>query len=87
MIQTLLSETASRELVQELLGLVEQAVEVRMAQKEKRYLIQKEVYKEYGCCHRDLANWEAMGLKKFRRGKSWVYDRRDIEEIFEILKR
>lgn len=58
-----------------------------VASQQKRYLIQKEVKEEYNCNARDIAAWEAAGLKRFRRGKTWVYDRKDIEALFETLKR
>ncbi|MBS4462904.1 DNA-binding protein [Aerococcaceae bacterium zg-B36] len=83
---TLLSEEASQQLVDKLADLVEREVERRMQQKEKRYLMQKEVYDEYDCSSVLLERWEKAGLKKFRHGTRWMYDRRDIEAVIDLIK-
>lgn len=84
--QSLLSEQASEQLIATLLDMIEQKVDERMKQKEKRYLTQKEVKEEYSCNHRNIMEWEKAGLRRFKKGKHVVYDRKDIEEIFEKLK-
>ena len=49
--EALLSEKASEEFVNSLLDLIERKVEERLLQKEKRYLMQKEVFEEYWLQH------------------------------------
>lgn len=84
--ESLLSEKASEDFVSALLDLIEEKVNERMLQKEKRYLMQKEVFEAYDCNTRILDRWEKAGLRKFRHGKRWLYDRRDIEDVIEKLK-
>ncbi|HFI0463789.1 TPA: DNA-binding protein [Streptococcus suis] len=84
--EALLSEKASEEFVNSLLDLIERKVEERLLQKEKRYLMQKEVFEEYNCNSKIIQDWERAGLKRFRMGKRWLYDRKDIEAVIETLK-
>ncbi|MCW6653674.1 hypothetical protein NHG24_07920 [Aerococcaceae bacterium NML210727] len=84
--QALLSEQASEQFVANLLDLIEQKVDERLKQKEKRYLTQKEVKEEYDCNHQNIMEWEKAGLRRFKKGKHVVYDRKDIEATFEKLK-
>ncbi|PCF61878.1 hypothetical protein B4W74_13045 [Staphylococcus intermedius] len=82
----LLSNEASQHLVTEIVRIAEAVALERARQNQKRYLNQKEVMEEYRCTHKDITNWEKAGLKRFRKGKSWIYDRRDIEQVLESLK-
>ncbi|EGQ1628914.1 helix-turn-helix domain-containing protein [Staphylococcus pseudintermedius] len=82
----LLSNEASQHLVTEIVRIAEAVALERVRQNQKRYLNQKEVMEEYRCTHKDITKWEKAGLKKFRKGKSWIYDRRDIEQVLESLK-
>ncbi|HEC2146753.1 TPA: DNA-binding protein [Staphylococcus delphini] len=82
----LLSNEASQYLVTEIVRIAEAVALERARQSRKRYMNQKEVMEEFQCTHRDITRWEIAGLKKFRKGKSWIYDRRDIEQVLESLK-
>lgn len=82
----LLSEEASQQLVADIVRLAETLALERVRQKQKRWLRQSEVMEEYRCTHKDIKLWEIAGLTKRKQGKSWYYDRRDIENVLETLK-
>ncbi|EGQ3102781.1 TPA: DNA-binding protein [Staphylococcus pseudintermedius] len=82
----LLSEEASQHLVTEIVRIAEAVALERVRQKQKRWLRQCEVMDEYRCTHKDIKDWEIAGLTKRRQGKSWYYDRKDIESVLATLK-
>lgn len=82
----LLSDEASKHLVTEIVRIAEALALERVRQNKKRYLRQNEVMKEYRCTHRDIMQWEIAGLRKRKQGKSWYYDRKDIENVLDSLK-
>lgn len=82
----LLSNEASQQLVADIVRLAETLALERVRQKQKRWLRQSEVMEEYRCTHKDIKQWEIAGLTKRKQGKSWYYDRRDIENVLETLK-
>lgn len=84
---SLLSESASLELVNHIVDIIEQEVEKRMLAKEKQWLMQKEVYEIYNCHSKILKEWERLGLKKRRQGTKWYYDRYEIDELLQTLKK
>ena len=69
-----------------LLKRFEERMDEWLAMKQKRYLSQKEVKKEYDCNHQNITEWEKAGLRRFRKGQYIMYDRKDIEATFEKLK-
>ena len=64
----ILSEAASIELANGILKLAEQ-------------IAQKEVRKLYRCTHSDVTEWERLGLTKRKQGRSYYYDRQEVEEF------
>lgn len=82
----LLSNEASEQLVNSIVNIAEKIAIERARQSQKRWLRQNEVMKEYRCTHSDIISWEKLGLPKRRQGKSWYYDRKDIDEVLEKLK-
>ncbi|CRV27593.1 DNA-binding protein [Staphylococcus cohnii] len=82
----LLSNEASQQLVSDIVNLAEKLAIEKARESQKRWLRQNEVMKEYRCTHGDITNWEIAGLRKRRQGKSWYYDRKDIDEVLETLK-
>ncbi|MBA8764187.1 DNA-binding protein [Staphylococcus coagulans] len=86
MLQPLLSEQASQQLVDSIVSIAEKVAIEKARQSQKRWLRQNEVMKEYRCTHSDITKWECLGLRKRKQGKSWYYDRKDIEEVLESLK-
>lgn len=82
----LLSNEASQQLVSDIVRLVETLALERVRQKQKRWLRQCEVMDEYRCTHKDIKEWEIAGLTKRKQGKSWYYDRKDIESVLATLK-
>ncbi|MGW7931521.1 DNA-binding protein [Staphylococcus xylosus] len=82
----LLSNEASQQLVKDIVILAEKIAMEKARQSKRRWLRQNEVMKEYRCTHADITNWEIAGLRKRRQGKSWYYDRKDIDDVLETLK-
>ncbi|MFL4613848.1 DNA-binding protein [Staphylococcus aureus] len=74
----LLSEQASQQLVNSIVDIAEKIVLEKVKQSRKRYLIQKEVMEEYNVTHKVITEWEMMGLRKVKIGKTIRYDRQDI---------
>ena len=83
----LLSDEASMHLAKGVLELAEKMAEEKLKHTKKKWLIQKEVMEEYRCTHQDVTKWEIEGLRKRKQGKSWYYDRNDIEETLEKMKK
>lgn len=83
---SLLTQEASQELAQGILNLAEELALQMMEQKQKRWLMQKEVFEAYDCDFKTLRNWEELGLKKRRQGTKWMYDRKDIDDLLQTLK-
>ncbi|CXY03062.1 hypothetical protein [Staphylococcus aureus] len=82
----LLSEQASQQLVNSIVDIAEKIALEKVKQSRKRYLIQKEVMEEYNVTHKVITEWEIMGLRKVKIGKTIRYDRQDIENVIEKMK-
>ncbi|HDD0250426.1 TPA: DNA-binding protein [Staphylococcus aureus] len=82
----LLSEQASQQLVNSIVDIAEKIALEKVKQSRKRYLIQKEVMEEYNVTHKVITEWEMMGLRKVKVGKTIRYDRQDIENVIEQMK-
>lgn len=82
----LLSEQASQQLVNSIVDIAEKIALEKVKQSRKRYLIQKEVMEEYNVTHKVITEWEMMGLRKVKIGKTIRYDRQDIENVIEQRK-
>lgn len=82
----LLSEQASQQLVNSIVDIAEKIALEKVKQSRKRYLIQKEVMEEYNVTHKVITEWEMMGLRKVKIGKTIRYDRQDIENVIEQMK-
>ncbi|HDJ1589719.1 hypothetical protein [Staphylococcus aureus] len=82
----LLSEQASQQLVNSRVDIAEKIALEKVKQSRKRYLIQKEVMEEYNVTHKVITEWEMMGLRKVKIGKTIRYDRQDIENVIEQMK-
>ncbi|HGO3134321.1 TPA: DNA-binding protein [Staphylococcus aureus] len=82
----LLSEQASQQLVNSIVDIAEKIALEKVKQSRKRYLIQKEVVEEYNVTHKVITEWEMMGLRKVKIGKTIRYDRQDIENVIEQMK-
>ncbi|HGO1522524.1 TPA: DNA-binding protein [Staphylococcus aureus] len=82
----LLSEQASQQLVNSIVDIAEKIALEKVKQSHKRYLIQKEVMEEYNVTHKVITEWEMMGLRKVKIGKTIRYDRQDIENVIEQMK-
>ncbi|MEE3734751.1 DNA-binding protein [Staphylococcus aureus] len=82
----LLSEQASQQLVNSIVDIAEKIALEKVKQSRKRYLIQKEVMEEYNVTHKVITEWEVMGLRKVKIGKTIRYDRQDIENVIEQMK-
>ena len=84
--QSILSESASLELAKGILKLAEQIAQRKIEQQQKRWLTQTEVRKLYRCTHSDITEWERLGLTKRKQGRSYYYDRQEIERFLESQK-
>ena len=84
--QSILSESASLELAKGILKLAEQIAQQKIKQQQKRWLTQTEVRKLYRCTHSDVTEWERLGLTKRKQGRSYYYDRQEIERFLESQK-
>ncbi|HIA6845027.1 TPA: DNA-binding protein [Staphylococcus aureus] len=84
--QAFLSEQASQQLVNSIVNIAEKIALEKVKQSHKRYLIQKEVMEEYNVTHKVITEWEMMGLRKVKIGKTIRYDRQDIENVIEQMK-
>lgn len=84
--QPFLSEQASRQLIDSIVDIAEKIALEKVKQSRKRYLIQKEVMEEYKVTHKVITEWEMMGLRKIKIGKTIRYDRQDIENVIEQMK-
>ncbi|MCC3737439.1 helix-turn-helix domain-containing protein [Staphylococcus hominis] len=84
--QSILSEAASIELANGILKLAEQIANKKLEQQQKRWLTQTEVRKLYRCTHSDVTEWERLGLTKRKQGRSYYYDRQEIERFLESQK-
>lgn len=84
--QSILSEAASIELANGILKLAEQIAQQKLEQQQKRWLTQTEVRKLYRCTHSDVTEWECLGLTKRKQGRSYYYDRQEIERFLESQK-
>ncbi|MFC0137502.1 hypothetical protein CD127_08420 [Staphylococcus petrasii] len=82
----ILSEAASIELANGILKLAEQIAQQKLEQQQKRWLNQSEVRKLYRCTHSDVTEWEHLGLTKRKQGRSYYYDRQEIERFLESQK-
>ncbi|HDE7874352.1 TPA: DNA-binding protein [Staphylococcus aureus] len=82
----LLSEQASQQLVNSIVDIAEKIALEKVKQSRKRYLIQKGVMEEYNVTHKVITEWEMMGLRKVKIGKTIRYDRQDIENVIEQMK-
>ncbi|ETJ35780.1 hypothetical protein Q604_UNBC09878G0005 [human gut metagenome] len=82
----ILSEAASIELANGILKLAEQIAQQKLEQQQKRWLNQSEVRKLYRCTHSDVTEWESLGLTKRKQGRSYYYDRQEIERFLESQK-
>lgn len=82
----LLSEQASQQLINSIVDIAEKIALEKVKQSRKRYLIQKEVMEEYNVTHKVITEWEMMGLRKVKIGKTIRYDRQDIENVIEQMK-
>lgn len=80
------SEQASQQLVNSIVDIAEKIALEKVKQSRKRYLIQKEVMEEYNVTHKVITEWEMMGLRKVKIGKTIRYDRQDIENVIEQMK-
>ena len=83
---SILSKEASMELVRDILGVVSQKLEEAIRNQQNQILNQSELFKAYDCNYRDVERWLKLGLKSRRQGQKQMYDRRDVEAIFEIEK-
>ncbi|ARJ14895.1 DNA-binding protein [Staphylococcus lugdunensis] len=83
----LLSEQTSQQLVNSIVDIAEKIALEKVKQSRKRYLIQKEVMEEYNVTHKVITEWEMMGLRKVKIGKTIRYDRQDIENVIEQMKK
>ncbi|HFN8813064.1 TPA: DNA-binding protein [Staphylococcus aureus] len=84
--QAFLSEQASQQLANSIVDIAEKIALEKVKQSRKRYLIQKEVMEEYNVTHKVITEWEMMGLRKVKIGKTIRYDRQDIENVIEQMK-
>ncbi|MFO8358593.1 DNA-binding protein [Staphylococcus aureus] len=84
--QAFLNEQASQQLVNSIVDIAEKIALEKVKQSRKRYLIQKEVMEEYNVTHKVITEWEMMGLRKVKIGKTIRYDRQDIENVIEQMK-
>ncbi|HEK7174271.1 TPA: DNA-binding protein [Staphylococcus aureus] len=85
--QAFLSEQASQQLANSIVDIAEKIALQKVEQSRKRYLIQKEVMDEYNVTHKVITEWEMMGLRKVKIGKTIRYDRQDIENVIEKMKK
>ncbi|HID4982161.1 DNA-binding protein [Staphylococcus aureus] len=85
--QAFLSEQASQQLANSIVDIAEKIALQKVEQSRKRYLIQKEVVEEYNVTHKVITEWEMMGLRKVKIGKTIRYDRQDIENVIEKMKK
>ncbi|HAY2419937.1 TPA: DNA-binding protein [Staphylococcus aureus] len=85
--QAFLSEQASQQLANSIDDIAEKIALQKVEQSRKRYLIQKEVMEEYNVTHKVITEWEMMGLRKVKIGKTIRYDRQDIENVIEKMKK
>lgn len=85
--QAFLSEQASQQLANSIVDIAEKITLEKVEQSRKRYLIQKEVMEEYNVTHKVITEWEMMGLRKVKIGKTIRYDRQDIENVIEKMKK
>ncbi|AWQ66594.1 DNA-binding protein [Staphylococcus aureus] len=85
--QAFLSEQASQQLANSIVDIAEKIALQKVEQSRKRYLIQKEVMEEYNVTHKVITEWEMMGLRKVKIGKTIRYDRQDIENVIEKMKK
>ncbi|HCY7573914.1 hypothetical protein [Staphylococcus aureus] len=85
--QAFLSEQASQQLANSIVDIAEKIALEKVEQSRKRYLIQKEVMEEYNVTHKVITEWEMMGLRKVKIGKTIRYDRQDIENVIEKMKK
>ena len=74
------------ELVRDILGVVSQKLEEAIRNQQNQILNQSELFKAYDCNYRDVERWLKLGLKSRIQGQKQMYDRRDVEAIFEIEK-
>lgn len=86
MTQSILSESASIQLAEGILKLADKIAEEKLRMMQKKWLMQKEVLKEYSIGVGTLSNWEALGLKHRKQGGKRYYDRDDIEELLDSMK-
>lgn len=85
--QAFLSEQASQQLANSIVDIAEKIALQKVEQSRKRYLIQKEVMEEYNVTHKVITEWEMMGLRKVKIGKTIRYGRQDIENVIEKMKK
>ncbi|HCZ4050966.1 TPA: DNA-binding protein [Staphylococcus aureus] len=85
--QAFLSEQASQQLANSIVDIAEKIALQKVEQSRKRYLIQKEVMEEYNVTHKVITEWEMMGLRKVKIGKTIRYDRQGIENVIEKMKK
>lgn len=84
--QPILSESASLELANGILKLAEQIAQQKIEQQQKRWLTQSEVRKMYRCTHADITEWQRLGVKARKQGRSLYYDRVELEEFLQTQK-
>ncbi|MGW7932152.1 DNA-binding protein [Staphylococcus xylosus] len=83
----LLSDEASMHLAKGVLELAEKMAEEKLKHVKKKWLTQKEVMEEYRCGHKEITCWEMAGLTKRKQGPKYYYDRDEIEETLEKMKK
>ncbi|PAL08896.1 hypothetical protein B8W90_08165 [Staphylococcus hominis] len=82
----ILSEQASIELANGILKLAEQIAQQMIEQQQKRWITQTELRELYRCTHSDVTEWERLGLTKRKQGRSYYYDRQEVERFLESQK-
>lgn len=71
------------------LALARRAVEeaTKGVMKNDRYINQKMLSEEFRCGVNVIAEWRAMGLKSFMKGKEIYFDRKDIDAFLDSIKK
>lgn len=87
-ISVVLTEEYKQQIFEELLDLNRKAVQqVKEEQMPfKRYLNQNELMKFFNTHIREIEKWRMHGLRRVRKGGSWLYDIQEVYEILEKLK-
>lgn len=70
-------------------ALAQQAIEEATSRvvKNDRYLNQKQLAEYFQCGVGVIAEWRAMGLKSFTKGRETMFDMQDVSEFLDTIKK